>query len=75
MSGRIARWLFVGMFCASVATCGQKGPLELPEPEAVTDVVPSRQHDSSGRFAGDHKGRPYGVRQPVMLGEGHGIRA
>ena len=30
-----AFWLIVGTFCSTVATCGQKGPLELPEEDAA----------------------------------------
>ena len=58
MLERIVRWLLVGMFCASAATCGQKGPLELPEPQAkvVGDgLVPSRSRMIVVNVAGDDK--------------------
>ena len=35
MFRQVVRWLVVGMFCASAATCGQKGPLELPDEQAT----------------------------------------
>lgn len=47
MVGRVLRWMIVGAFCSTAATCGQKGPLELPDEQAVSaakayDVVPKR---------------------------------
>ncbi len=35
MIGRVLRWLLVGALCSTVATCGQKGPLELPDEKAT----------------------------------------
>ena len=34
MSARGLRWLLVGSLCLGAATCGQKGPLELPDEQA-----------------------------------------
>ena len=31
----ILRWLIASALCATAATCGQKGPLELPDEAAV----------------------------------------
>ena len=59
MYKRVLRWLTVGAFCSTAATCGQKGPLELPDEQAVLAVVWNPP-------TGDHKGRPYECvsRQP-----------
>ena len=41
MGARVLCWLLVGACGASVATCGQKGPLELPDEQAaVHDHLP-----------------------------------
>ena len=59
------RWLFAGMLCLGAATCGQKGPLELPDEYAANGLVPSRADEIPGlRGSGGARG-----------GESDGIRA
>lgn len=35
------RWIFIGLITLQVATCGQKGPLRLPDSGAVAVVAAS----------------------------------
>ena len=72
------RWLVAGMFCLGAATCGQKGPLELPDEQtAVWESVEAVQNLGTG----DRKGRPYDAVPGRMalvwsaLGEPNGLRA
>ena len=78
MSARGLRWLVLGPLCLGVATCGQKGPLELPDEQAATwQSVKAVQSLGTG----DRKGRPYDAVPGRMdlvwsaLGEPNGLRA
>jgi predicted small lipoprotein YifL len=35
------RWTILLLLTLQAATCGQKGPLTLPEPEAVAAAIPA----------------------------------
>ena len=45
-----ALWLIVGTLCSTVATCGQKGPLELPEEDAAMAHTAGAVGDDRVRF-------------------------
>ena len=69
---RSAFWLVLGAGCSSVATCGQKGPLELPEGgdqtsfgrDAIAGVEPCMPPV-------DHERKQAALRRPVH----HVVRA
>ena len=57
MLRRVLRWVTVGAFCSTAATCGQKGPLELPDERAALAVVWPTTSAVRNPGTGDHKGR------------------
>ena len=61
MFERVLRWLVVGGFCSTVATCGQKGPLELPDERAARPPVAINVVLGRGPAAGPMCGEPDGV--------------
>ena len=64
MFERVLRWLLVGVLCSTVATCGQKGPLELPDEQAAAFEYRPQQ-----RSAVAHHSRAEPVATRVAGGE------
>ena len=90
MFERVLGWLLVGVLCSTVATCGQKGPLELPDEQAAVfeyrleqrstvgdGLVPARAEPVATRVAGgEHRSDeiPRIGSIVAMRGESDGIR-
>ena len=77
MLERILHWLIVAAACGTVATCGQKGPLELPDEQAASTVRNPGTVDHNAPTSA--RGRLYEKvprhRVPVTWGEADGLRA
>ena len=48
------RWVLVALWCAMVATCGQKGPLYLPEERPPADSLGEVGDPSTRAAPGAH---------------------
>ena len=69
-------WLAVGVACSSVATCGQKGPLEMPDDDATASPSPREFASRFARAADINEGRAlFGPRCADHGGRDHALRA